>query len=153
MKTCAKCQIDKPLCEFGVDRSSADSRARSCKLCTAARSREVYAANPASRQRSVAKRREADPVAYRISRQKEHLKQKYGLTLEMIARMKAEQAGACAICRREVKLIVDHNHTTGKVRSLLCQRCNVGIGYFEESPILLQRALDYVIPAPPQMPR
>lgn len=55
------------------------------------------------------------------------LKRKYGITAEQYGEMLAAQAGGCAICARPPKtrrLAVDHNHKTGKVRGLLCYRCN-----------------------------
>ena len=49
----------------------------------------------------------------------------------------------CAICKRQRKLVVDHNHITGAVRGLLCQPCNVLVGYVEEAD-KLQAANDYL---------
>lgn len=61
----------------------------------------------------------------------------YGLSPEAYAKMVADQGGVCAICKRDPSvnrggvLAVDHNHRTGKVRALLCQRCNLHVGYAE----------------------
>lgn len=61
----------------------------------------------------------------------------YGLSTDDYSRMVAEQHGVCAICHRPetftgsvgtpVNLSVDHNHSTGTVRGLLCRACNIGI--------------------------
>lgn len=66
------------------------------------------------------------------------LKRDYGITLEDFERMREEQKSLCAICgnRRHDHLgrglSVDHCHITGKVRGLLCPRCNGNLGYFEK---------------------
>lgn len=62
--------------------------------------------------------------------------------------MLAEQGGGCAICGREAgsqALDVDHNHTTGKVRGLLCRRCNGLVGVFERKDDLLGRVAEYLV--------
>lgn len=58
-----------------------------------------------------------------------------------------EQGGGCAICGEfptEKKLAVDHDHETGRVRGLLCMRCNTALGHFEDSITLLEAAIDYL---------
>jgi hypothetical protein len=75
------------------------------------------------------------------------LANKYQMTLEQYDDMELQQKGCCAICgRREGhrKLAVDHDHDTGKVRSLLCTRCNTGLGFFKDSPKLLAYAMVYL---------
>ena len=72
----------------------------------------------------------------------------YGITVERLAAMRAEHNGVCAICERpETRpraLSVDHCHKTGKVRGLLCSRCNVFLGGAEDSTTLLRAALAYL---------
>jgi hypothetical protein len=74
------------------------------------------------------------------------IRAKYGLTVEQVNVMREEQAGACAICRNTFTKTphIDHCHETGRVRGLLCYRCNVGIGYLRSSPALLARAMEYL---------
>lgn len=62
------------------------------------------------------------------------LVRRYGVDKAMFEAMYFEQDGQCAIpsCTREAKS-VDHNHTTGKVRGLLCQGCNVAVGFMESA--------------------
>ncbi|NBU34381.1 hypothetical protein EBS40_07195 [bacterium] len=61
-----------------------------------------------------------------------HLERTYGITLEQYDELLESQGGVCAICREMCvsgrRLCVDHDHDTGKVRGLLCGRCNFGIG-------------------------
>lgn len=55
-----------------------------------------------------------------------------------------KMTGRCEICGTAGHVQSDHNHETGKNRCILCPRCNQGLGYFKESPVLLRRAADYV---------
>ena len=50
----------------------------------------------------------------------------------------------CVICGTPGELVVDHDHTTGKVRGLLCSHCNRGLGHFRDSPMLLEFAAQYL---------
>lgn len=81
----------------------------------------------------------------------------YGLSQSDIDTMYAAQNGLCAVCHRPVMCPIpgqnnqakdvariDHNHKTGKVRKLLCHRCNVGMGYFDDNTTLLRTAADYL---------
>lgn len=84
-----------------------------------------------------------------LSRKNRSLIQNYGITLEDYNRMFIEQNGCCKICGKhqqdlKASLHVDHNHTTGKVRGLLCHHCNVGLGNFEDDITLLSKAIAYL---------
>lgn len=74
------------------------------------------------------------------------LSSKYGLTVEQHTQMLRRQRGRCAICRRKPKrrLQVDHCHTSGKVRGLLCSYCNRSLGAFERNENWLTSALKYL---------
>jgi len=73
-----------------------------------------------------------------------YLKYKYGLTPEQLEKMRLNQNFSCAICLRQLPLVVDHNHANGKVRALLCVACNVGLGQFQDSVVMLERAQEYI---------
>lgn len=65
------------------------------------------------------------------------LKKSFGITIADYDEMLARQQGVCAVCHRapgKKALAVDHNHATGKVRSLLCHGCNTAIGLLDENP-------------------
>jgi hypothetical protein len=74
------------------------------------------------------------------------LKRKYGMSLEEFDRILAEQGGACAICGQTSNetLCVDHCHQTGKVRGLLCRRCNGGLGCYGDNPLFMSKAVAYL---------
>ena len=62
--------------------------------------------------------------------------------------MLARQRGACKICRRvrpSETLCIDHRHATGSVRALLCRKCNLGLGAYDDNPYWLVRAAAYLV--------
>lgn len=80
---------------------------------------------------------------------------KFRLTLEDHAARLAEQKHLCAICYQPETartkpngplrtLSVDHDHKTGRVRGLLCNACNKGLGFYRDSPFLLGEAISYL---------
>ena len=78
-----------------------------------------------------------------------YLKRRFNITYEDYLDMHAEQNSCCAICRIPEQhngrnLAIDHCHTRGHVRGLLCKHCNVGLGNFNDSPRILSAAIDYV---------
>ena len=71
------------------------------------------------------------------------LKSKYGLSREQYEALLASQGGTCALCNSR-KLVVDHDHETGKVRGLLCSKHNIGLGQFDDSAQELLKAVEYL---------
>jgi len=55
-----------------------------------------------------------------------------------------ESTKECVICGDTTKLVVDHDHITGKIRGLLCNHCNRGLGHFRDDPTLLEFAAQYL---------
>lgn len=86
------------------------------------------------------------------------LQKKYGITLKQYQEMLAKQGGACAICgstttfsrgyrtveKGKSNFMVDHCHTTGKVRGLLCGKCNTALGLLRDNPDNCRRAAEYL---------
>lgn len=77
-----------------------------------------------------------------------HYRRNYGLTLEQVRAMSAAQNDTCPGCLRVPaegeKLCVDHDHETGKVRGLVCDDCNVGMGRMKDDPAILLRLAHYL---------
>lgn len=74
--------------------------------------------------------------------------QRYGLKVDDLDRMFNQQRGRCAICPTifsDGNYRVDHDHSSGKVRGLLCAACNTAIGLLKDNPLVLQSAKDYLI--------
>jgi len=89
---------------------------------------ECYTALPANKARKIRLRR---------------LK-KYKLSAEEYDALLAQQSGLCAICRTAEPTAVDHDHATGRVRGLLCLKCNAAIGLVGDSPSVLRNAISYL---------
>jgi hypothetical protein len=123
------------------------------------KNRERLLAYHKNRYAAIREVRKAESAEYRRknprAQYRARIKRLYGLTLAEYDALVAEQCGLCAICGQpprwttgmgtgEPKLHVDHDHETGEVRSLLCQKCNRGIGCFGDDQRLLMRALWYL---------
>jgi len=144
-KPCSKCGETKLLEQFGKSRQCKFGRSPRCKECTAAEASAKHAQQKACPEYR-RKRQEFD----RIQGMK-----RYGVSPEQYAEMHASQGGLCAICgepemarvnhtRQVRRLCIDHDHSTGKIRSLLCSRCNHGIGNFRDDPKRLAAAIAYL---------
>jgi hypothetical protein len=104
-----------------------------CKPCAAGESKEWYHAN---KEKANATR----------------LKTTYGISMDEYAGMFEAQDGRCKICNTKFNMTrfsgasaaVDHCHTTGAVRGLLCNSCNRGVGYFRDNPEFLRAAAKYL---------
>lgn len=94
--------------------------------------------------------------AYNKKYKQEHKEQRrahklsnlYNFSLEEYNNMKIEQEGLCLICRRVLpegySAYVDHDHSTGRVRGLLCRACNTLLGMAEDNITILEHAIKYL---------
>lgn len=73
-----------------------------------------------------------------------HLIRTYGVMAHDVRTLQEKQQGLCAICLKDRKLHVDHEHSTGRVRGLLCGPCNRALGMLEDDPQRIMRAAAYV---------
>ena len=137
-----------------------DGHRNDCKACNLQEKRQRYLADPAAVKARVKRWQQENPQrlnAYRRARRLEpevkrreragHLKRKFGMTLEQYDAMLEVQNGVCAICKRpprdDISLHVDHDHSTGAVRGLLCFPCNNALADFREDGQLLLEAVGY----------
>jgi hypothetical protein len=91
--------------------------------------------------------RSRDPLFIKAHWRKFYLKKYYGISPEFFRNMLEKQGNKCKICGNRFKRTpdIDHEHTTGKIRGLLCNNCNQGLGKFKDSIYLLQEAAKYLI--------
>jgi hypothetical protein len=124
---CKKCSISFDLDKFYFNKNGKHKRQTVCKKCM-----NIY--------------------DYEIDKNSK-LKRAYGITLKQYNELLSSQDYKCAICytesnrkyRGKIKAFaVDHCHTTGKIRGLLCNDCNTGIGLLKDNVIFLESAINYL---------
>lgn len=126
-KECRKCGVVKSVLEFSISKFTGDGLNSYCLVCRQQMSR-----------------------AYRMKKGKKLWARlnKYGITQAEWEDILKKQAYLCAICstntsgKREWSL--DHDHTTGVIRGILCGRCNTMIGFAKDSPVILRAAASYL---------
>jgi hypothetical protein len=125
-KQCKHCSETKLLNDFVRDGRYKDGYRDICKPCF--NDREAAKYNPERAKRYKQNAKERDPVAYKRANKNRNLKANFGITIEDYDRMLAAQNGVCYLCGKPCGtgnfLAVDHDHTTGAIRGLLCLRCN-----------------------------
>lgn len=129
MKVCKDCGESKDLGHFYKHSGYYNAR---CKKCHGLKTQQWFKDNP-EKARNI--------------RRRTRLKSKYGISDEKYEQMFQAQNGKCALCSKSHtrrKLNVDHCHRTGLVRGLLCDKCNLGIGLFDDNPHLLNKVKEYL---------
>jgi hypothetical protein len=131
-KTCTSCNEIKPISDFYKEsRGRGDGYVTKCKPCT-----RIYLTS--YRKTDAGKR----------TQRKYNLKYYYGLTPEKYEAMLEEANHVCELCGQinqlDRRLNVDHNHSTGAVRGLLCTACNTTLGLIEENMDWFDRAKAYL---------
>ena len=119
---------------------------RTCLQCGAAvpsekNLRAIYCSRECKGKHRVADGRASESAL------RSYFKTRYGLTPEQVDEMARAGCGICGTCQwggRHGRPHVDHCHLTGRVRGVLCNGCNVGLGYFRDNPRLLRRAAEYL---------
>lgn len=137
MKTCKDCHKELPLESFGKSSRTKDKKKTSCKNCY-----NLYQSTWGQNNQT--------------SKRKHIVKSRYGISWEEYEEKFAFQDGMCAVCKKPLKLFtfeaktkletahIDHSHTTGKIRGLLCSKCNSGLGLFQDSVVVLRNAVNYL---------
>lgn len=159
MKTCVACKEAKSFDHFSKS-SKGDGYQSRCKPCFKQYHHNWYLKNKdseAGKKRAWAQLNRQICTQRVKNWQKKNpnsvknyaLKTEYGITLEFYNALLAKQGNKCAICSKtqvelKRKLAVDHCHETGKIRGLLCDTCNRGIGYLKDSISVLETAIAYL---------
>lgn len=95
------------------------------------------------------RRRATDEEYRKRESRRRFLRKEYGLSLNEYSQLLLQHNNVCAICKgyqykTMSNLAVDHNHKTGEIRGLLCNRCNSGLGFFNDNKHLLINAIKYL---------
>jgi hypothetical protein len=135
-KYCGGCKVTKSLKEFAKNAKRSDGLQVRCRAC-----------NKEYRQKHVEKTRAYNNSYHARRGWETRLIREYGVEEGWYSTQMLAQSGLCAVCSCPTPyegLVVDHNHTTGKVRQLLCHTCNKGLGVLESSSTWLIKALAYL---------
>lgn len=150
-KQCNKCKLIKPKCEFDTKkfRSGNLGLSGSCKFCRNAYAKQAYRANPSNWRT----KNKNNYLKHKLGYRNRQLKNNFGISLEEYDLILKNQNGKCAICnktegeKRNGKtkyLAVDHCHKTGRIRGLLCGKCNKALGLLEDNMAIINKAIDYL---------
>lgn len=128
MKTCRRCSLEKPLSDYYIH--TFGKPYPDCKKCV--------------NDRNMAYQRQPQGTDA-------WMKRTYGIGLEEYHRLLQEQNGCCAVCKtaataskKSRRLCIDHDHDSGKVRGLVCDRCNMLLGKSTEMLDILKSAVQYL---------
>ena len=159
LRRCSKCAEVKSRDAFSPDKRARTGLQRICKVCRSTRETEWRLANPEKFAETCAayyRRNRKSRAAYGREWMKRNphkkreyaLKRRYAMTQADFDAMLVRQNNACAICLRPFKKSpkaphIDHCHTTGKVREILCGGCNIVLGHMER-PGFVESALRYL---------
>ncbi len=130
-KRCSKCRLIKPIYAFGKKNYNKDGLNHYCLNCERERGKLKYAKPEIKEQKKY----------YQIKRL-------YGLTKEDYLNKLDAQNNQCVICNtillNDKNTHIDHNHTTGKIRDILCSNCNHILGIIENNSHYIQNLLRYI---------
>lgn len=146
MTVCSHCKQPKPDTAFGRDSRRPSGLQCWCRQCAAQAKRQWRVDNP--------ERRKDTERRYEARNPNRHLRNRYGISLDTKRRLFERQGSRCGACGttepRHPRLsgesgwCLDHDHATGAIRGVLCWRCNVALGYLDDSPERLRRMADYL---------
>ncbi len=126
-KICTKCKKEKSTTSFPKRKKNKDGLYSWCKVCT---------------NKIVKEHRKSNPEKVHVTDRRAWLKKTYNITPKEYDKIFESQGGRCAICRKEEslgkRLAVDHNHTTGEIRGLLCFRCNTKLAHIEDIEFVIK---------------
>ena len=102
-----------------------------------------------SKAGKAAKIRNRNSLVGKLYERKRGLRRHYGITIEEFENLLISNDNKCGICKTDKPggkgvFHIDHNHSTGKIRGILCHNCNIGIGHMKEDETRLMQAIEYL---------
>lgn len=148
-KICIKCGEQKAVNEYYSHRHMTDGRLGACRVCCIAARRLAHANRDVESHR---RKKRAYHKVYGPKQKDWRMRKLYGLSLDQYNALVKKQKGRCLIClakeadfpQYRPQLLVDHCHQSKKVRGLLCDYCNKGLGYFRDNVGLMENAIKYI---------
>jgi hypothetical protein len=156
---CSKCRLEKVVDEFATptkcrkccSRDPEKYKQEKIKVDPSIASKKYYETHKIARQKASrdygAKHREERREWCRRHYHRFYIERQYGLTISQYNDLLVTQEYVCAICKRKPlkhRLGVDHNHTTGSVRGLLCHSCNLSLGLANDDEKILVYSIEYL---------
>jgi len=159
-KECTGCCTEKPLEEFHRAADAKDGRRSYCKICHC-EYQKTRRQDPAVRAKDNERSRgwhRKHAAAASAAAHRSHIRRKYGITIEEFEEQAAAQDNLCAACgclqsQRQTgrhkkgqrrRLCIDNDHATGKIRGLLCDKCNRALGLLDDNLDKVRRLAIYL---------
>jgi hypothetical protein len=158
LKICGRCRIEQPVENFGLHSKAFDKLQNDCNVCKREIIAEWRRKNP-EKSAAIAKtwsdknREKVNACArrnykkYAVQQSERKKQKKYGLSPEAMSALKISQDGKCPGCLKGLLILgnhIDHDHKTGKVRGIMCQKCNMSLGLMNDDPEILERLANYL---------
>lgn len=143
IKQCTACKKEKPENAFDSFHGKVNRQCRGCR----SRHNRYYADDKNNVRTKYKEYYRANKSKFKRESFRNNLRRKYGLTIDSYQALLKGQNNKCLICDSDFqgnnRPCVDHCHRTGKVRGILCRRCNLSISYLEDKTFV-QKAIDYI---------
>lgn len=149
MKLCTSCNSEKELDNYQKDKHKPDGLYGTCRDCVSLKSRKYREDN----KDNLKVRKKQSYIKNADTWKENWLKRRYGISLNDFNELLKHQNDTCGICKKEEigfygdkkkTLSVDHCHKTGKIRGLLCGKCNTALGLVDENPETLIEMIMYL---------
>lgn len=153
MKVCSSCKEEKPKIDFHKKSATKDGLHNYCKSCVAIKNKE-WVLNNKERHKNTCSN------WYKLNKDKAnrkstewHYQTNYGISYSDFIFLAKIQNNKCKICnvtltfdaiKKDSRAVLDHCHTTNKIRGVLCNACNTALGKFKDNPEILNSAIVYL---------
>lgn len=147
-KVCGDCKLVKPLSDFNKDKGKTDGRHWCCKPCRKKYRQQTHVKTQISAYNKAERKR--NPELTKQRDRKYTLLRYWSMTPDEFEALLNKHNRQCGICKKAERssdkkpLVIDHCHTTGQIRGILCDNCNRGIGLLRDSTEILDAAIAYL---------